>query len=728
MKSIFPKIQSILHLYDVLPENERSIVDVLRQVTRAHTPPYVKEKIAYNVPFFFGNRGICIIWPSFVPRGGITEGVLFGLWHGNQLADKDHYLTRGSNKKNFIRFLVPQNRLMKMPSANYCRKPYDTTGLRNTKNHFKIFLLYLSGLTPIIMNRTISCIIGWLLLAIPACAQTYISNVTVVDVVHQKLIPDQTVVIKNGIINAMQSSKDVRVPAGADIIAGKGKFLMPGLTDAHVHFFQSGGLYARPDALDLRKFRPYEQEIKWVHNNMEDLLRRYVRLGITSVIDVGSTYNFLEQRDSFATKDYAPEIFMTGPLLTSYEPEVFKALKNDDPFILVKTPEEGAKDVRDEILHHPDFIKIWFIVKQDSVAASARRFVPVLKAIIDEAHKNSLKVAVHATEQITAQLAVENGCDYLVHEVEDQVVSDDFVRLLQEKKIIVCPTLVVADGYTNTFGQQNRFSTYDLQNSNPGQIGSLTDLQHLPDSAMFNFIKKRLHLKQSVQRFARLDSNRSVNLKKMADGGVTIVAGTDAGNIGTQHAASLYPELTAMKNSGLTNWQIIQAATINPFKFLNKEDSLGSIAVGKKADMILLKANPIENLDNLTKIDVVINKGYALHPDSLIAVTPVMLVQQQLNAYNAGNLDAFLAPYDDSVEIYQFPDQLISKGKEALRQRWSPLFASNPGLHCEIKERIMQGHSVIDKESITGMGKNREESTAIYEIEKNKITRVYLIQ
>lgn len=482
------------------------------------------------------------------------------------------------------------------------------------------------------MNCRISCFVGWLLVALPVFSQTYISNVTVVDVMNQKTIPGQTVVVKNGIITAIQASDAIKIPVGAAVIAGKGKFLMPGLTDAHVHFFQSGGLYARPDALDLRKFRPYEQEIKWVHNNMEDFLRRYVRLGITSVIDVGSTYNFLQQRDSFETKDYAPEIFMTGPLLTSYEPEVFKTLKNDDPFILVKTPEEGVKAVRDEMQHHPDFIKIWFIVKQDSVEASARRFVPVLKAITDEAHKNSLKVAVHATEQITAQLAVENGCDYLVHEVEDQAVSDDFVRLLQSKKIIVCPTLVVADGYTNTFGQQNRFSTYDLQNSNPGQVGSLTDLQHLPDSAMFNFIKKRLNLKTSVQRFARLDSNRSVNLKKMAAGGVTIVAGTDAGNIGTQHAASLYDELKAMKNSGLTNWQIIQASTINPFKFLDREDSLGSIAVGKKANMILLAANPVENLDNLTKIDLVINKGHAFEPDSLIAVTPVMLVQQRLNA------------------------------------------------------------------------------------------------
>ncbi|HRF19212.1 MAG TPA: amidohydrolase, partial [Chitinophagaceae bacterium] len=69
-------------------------------------------------------------------------------------------------------------------------------------------------------------------------------------------------------------------------------------------------------------YRPYAEEIQWVHNHMEDFLRRYLSVGITSVIDVGATYNFLRQRDSFTTKNYAPLIRITGPLLTTYVPEV----------------------------------------------------------------------------------------------------------------------------------------------------------------------------------------------------------------------------------------------------------------------------------------------------------------------------------------------------------------------------------------------------------------------
>ncbi len=99
----FPKIKSPVQLFELLPEQERIIVDVLRQIVKENLPVECKEKISYNVPFFYGNRGICIIWPSTVPRGGIKEGVLFGFWYGNRLYDHDHYLTHGTNKQIFYR-------------------------------------------------------------------------------------------------------------------------------------------------------------------------------------------------------------------------------------------------------------------------------------------------------------------------------------------------------------------------------------------------------------------------------------------------------------------------------------------------------------------------------------------------------------------------------------------------------------------------------------------------
>ena len=93
----------MLQLFELLPENERIIVDVLRQIVIENLPPNCKEKFSFNVPYFYGNKGICIIWPATIPRGGIKEGVLLGFWQGNKLKDVDHYLTHGTNKKVFYK-------------------------------------------------------------------------------------------------------------------------------------------------------------------------------------------------------------------------------------------------------------------------------------------------------------------------------------------------------------------------------------------------------------------------------------------------------------------------------------------------------------------------------------------------------------------------------------------------------------------------------------------------
>ncbi len=103
MREKIPKIESLIHLYDFLPENERIITDVLRQIIRQTLPKDCREKISFNVPYFYGNKGICIIWPSAVPGGGIKKGVLFGFWYGNRLDDVDHYLTHGTNKQIFYK-------------------------------------------------------------------------------------------------------------------------------------------------------------------------------------------------------------------------------------------------------------------------------------------------------------------------------------------------------------------------------------------------------------------------------------------------------------------------------------------------------------------------------------------------------------------------------------------------------------------------------------------------
>lgn len=97
------RFNSVVEIMQVLPSEERVIVDVLRQIILEELPPYCREKISFNVPYFYGNKGICIIWPASIPRGGITSGVLLGFRYGSKLQNRFGYLTRGSNKQIYYR-------------------------------------------------------------------------------------------------------------------------------------------------------------------------------------------------------------------------------------------------------------------------------------------------------------------------------------------------------------------------------------------------------------------------------------------------------------------------------------------------------------------------------------------------------------------------------------------------------------------------------------------------
>ncbi|QNA46069.1 nuclear transport factor 2 family protein [Lacibacter sediminis] len=122
-------------------------------------------------------------------------------------------------------------------------------------------------------------------------------------------------------------------------------------------------------------------------------------------------------------------------------------------------------------------------------------------------------------------------------------------------------------------------------------------------------------------------------------------------------------------------------------------------------------------------------KQNALHKqDSLPKSVAEKLVQEQLDAYNARNIDAFLAPYSDSVELYEYPVKLIGKGKVQMREMYTGLFKEVTNLHCELVNRMVLGNTVIDYESVIGFEAQPVKAIAIYTIEGNKISKVRFIQ
>lgn len=549
----------------------------------------------------------------------------------------------------------------------------------------------------------------------------YLSNINLVNTTTGKLQPAVTIMIEDSlIVSVSKYNPKFKLPDNAVVIDGMGKYVMPGMVDGHIHFFQSGGLYTRPDALNLGKIYSYQKDQQWIRDNHDDQMRRYLACGITTVIDVGGPFSNYDVKKQNAASKLAPNAYVTGPLISTYLPPNLD--EKDPPIIKVNTEEEARELVRKQLPYKPDFIKIWYIVLPGE---SAEKTLPVVKAAIEESHKNNLKVAVHATEFHTAELAVAAGCDILVHSVDDTTVSASFLQLLKAKNITYIPTLIVVSKYNEAFTQQHRFTDNDFAYGNPFMLGTLMDLQHLSASETKFEYKK---LREGIQIPSKEDSTMLKNLQAVSGAGINVAVGTDAGNIGTLHASSYYAELLAMKQAGMTNTQILQSATINAAKGFGKQNEIGSIEKGKWANMVVLTKNPLDSISFINSIELVINRGQVIKRDSLLMTTPETLVQQQLNAYNARNMEAFLAPYSDSVELFEFPNVPYSKGKDEMRKAYKGMFEQVKELHCKVAERIVEGNTVIDHEYVTGIGGQTLKAIAVYKIENGKIQKVYFIQ
>lgn len=545
-------------------------------------------------------------------------------------------------------------------------------------------------------------------------AQTLITSVNVIDVSTGDIARDQDVLISGGFITRID--KNIREDSGENTIDGSGQWLIPGLIDAHIHMFQSGGLYTRPDALDLRDVRSYEQERKWLIDHATDIYDAYLSAGITSVLDVGGPMTNYDLRSQI-TKDRGLDYYCTGPLISTYLPEAFRI--EDPPIIKAHTIEEGVSLVRSQLTYEPDVIKIWYI-NSPGIAPPNHR--DIVRAVIRESHDHNIPVAVHATDLTTAKIAVLEGADILVHSVRDPV-DDDFINMLLDNEVVLIPTLIVHETYDKAFLGSLDITAHDLDNGVPGPISDLLDVHHLVHDQL---AEAQYYAPSFLASNLIRDSIRSDNLKKLVDAGVVIATGTDAGNIGTLHATSYISELKAMQSAGLTNLQILSAATYGAAHAIGKQSSHGKVEEGRAADLILLSSNPLDDLSALLEVSAVIKDGHKVDLSTLKKRTPEELVQMQLNAYNVGNIESFLLPYSDSVKVYDFPNQFRYQGIDRMRTSYASFFESTPDLHCELINRIVLGNTVIDQERVTGLGADRIiEAIAIYKIRNGKIQEVY---
>src|SRR5437867_10221689 len=147
-----------------------------------------------------------------------------------------------------------------------------------------------------------------------------IQGATLINGTGSPSIRNGSIVVDGGRIRDIGPRNEVRVPGNAQIVDARGKWVIPGLIDAHVHFSQSGGIYTRPDIVDLRKWRSYEKEMEWIQQRLPYTFERYLVSGITGVVDCGGPMWNFEMRDIASRTKKAPRVAVAGPLISTYLP------------------------------------------------------------------------------------------------------------------------------------------------------------------------------------------------------------------------------------------------------------------------------------------------------------------------------------------------------------------------------------------------------------------------
>jgi imidazolonepropionase-like amidohydrolase len=392
-------------------------------------------------------------------------------------------------------------------------------------------------------------------------------------------IPDSRVVVSDGRIQVIGPRASTPIPKGATVISGEGKTLIPGLINAHGHVGMTRGLKAGPE--------------NYTEENILAQLRQYARYGVTTVLSLGSDFEAIFKLRGPAKPEEPPRasVFTAGRGFTGKAGYPVVLPGNAGVQREVDSIEEVRTQVEELARQKVDMVKIWV----DDHWGHYKKIRPELyRAIISEAHKQGLRVMAHIFYLEDAKALVAAGLDGMAHSVRDREIDDEMIRALTEKNAFAVPTLAREES-TFIYAQPPAFLDDPFFNRgiDPEIISQLKDPAYgARVKADPDFSKYPGQLKMGQK-----------NLKKLWDAGVMVAFGTDTGPPARFQGYFEHRELELMVEAGLTPAQALQAATSNAAKALHISANFGTLAKDKRADMILLDADPLTDIKNTRKIN-----------------------------------------------------------------------------------------------------------------------------
>ncbi len=423
------------------------------------------------------------------------------------------------------------------------------------------------------------------------------THVTVIDMTGAAPRPDMTVVVTGNRITALAPTGKIQIPKAAQIVDATGKFLIPGLWDMHIHIKET-----------------------------ERTFPLYIANGVTGIRNTGGDFQKLfAWREAVASgRLLGPRIVTCGPVIDGPNPS------NPDHAIAVSNVQEAKQAVDFLKRNGADFVKVYDGVPRDAYFA-----------IVEEAKRQKLPFVGHIPNAVTmteASNAGQKSVEHLGTFLEGSSTAETELRNwssppVKNRDFSVIPARIAARGKRtlDTYSEQKaaqlmavlvKNRTWQVPTLLAKQVNTFVDDISTAPDPHFKYVPASIRDEWSPDKnfFFRYRTPEFIEYQKrwfqkemevvgeMNRAGVPIMAGTDGGPY-TVVGFGLHQELVLLVKAGLTPMQALQAATINPAKFLGESATLGTVERGKIANLVLLEANPLENISNTERIDMVVVNG-----------------------------------------------------------------------------------------------------------------------
>lgn len=371
-------------------------------------------------------------------------------------------------------------------------------------------------------------------------------------------VADGVVLVQDGRIVSVGTAATTEVPDNAERIDLHGKWIIPGLINAHGHVGNVKGL----------------EQGHYSADNIQHQLELYARYGITTVVSLGDDRQeaapFRAVNDTATGRPYA-RLYIAGDVVTG------------------ATPEAAVEMVDRNVDMGVDFIKIRV---DDNLGQSTKMSEDVYRAVIDRAHTQGMKLAAHMYYLEDAKALLASGADFIAHSVRDTTVDDEFMTMMKERQVCYCPTLTRD---LSTFVYEERPDFFDdpffLKEADTAVVRMLQE-----PARQAQFRNSR-----SAQMYKRALATALSNLKILSDNNVTIAFGTDSGMPARFQGYFEHVEMELMADAGMTPRQVLLSATRDAARCLGLE-GVGTLEPGNHADLLVLDADPLEDIRNCRRI------------------------------------------------------------------------------------------------------------------------------